>query len=78
MAKFQILRLLEHNQVLYVPKGTAEVVKTKSAGNGSEIPVDASGTIELDAAEAGALTSGQIAPLAAENVEGSAPRRSKR
>ena len=56
MAKFAVLRPIEHNQVLYAPKGGTGEVKTKSAGHGGEISVDASGTIDLDATAAEAFT----------------------
>lgn len=62
MAKFVVLRPVEHNQVLYVPQGSTEAATARSAGHGGEIPVEASGRIELDAAAAELLT-GQIAPL---------------
>lgn len=67
MTKFTVLRPIEHNQVLYMPQGASEAGKAKSAGNGGDIPVDASGTIELDAALAETFTGSQIAPFAAEN-----------
>lgn len=75
MAKFTVLRPIEHNQVLYTPQGATDAVKAKSAGNGGDIPVDASGAIELDAAIAGTFTGAQIAPLAADSP---AAKRTKR
>ncbi len=61
MAKFQVLTPVEHNLTLYVPKGTVAAHYTpvldadgKSTGytapsssNGSQVPVDSSGFIEL-------------------------------
>lgn len=75
MAKFTVLRPIEHNQVLYVPQGATEIVKVKSAGNGGEILVDASGAIELDAAIAATFTDSQIAPFAPDTP---AAKRTKR
>jgi len=77
MAKFTVLRPIEHNQVLYAPQGVTNEVNTKSAGHGGEIRVDASGTIELDAAAAEAFTGGQLASLAGPSTETPA-RRAKR
>lgn len=74
MAKFTVLRPIEHNQVLYMPHGATGIVKAKSGGNGGDIPVDASGAIELDAAVAEAFTGSQIAPVAADS---SAAKRTK-
>ncbi|HEV2425880.1 MAG TPA: hypothetical protein VGZ29_13710 [Terriglobia bacterium] len=65
MAKFTVLRPIEHNQILYVPQGAAGAARTKSAGNGGDIPVDASGAIELDAAAAETFTGSQVAPFSA-------------
>jgi hypothetical protein len=61
MAKFKVLRPIEHSLRLYVPAGAA-AEKTKSAAHGGEIAVDASGTIELSEAEAALLTRGQVEP----------------
>jgi hypothetical protein len=54
MAKYKILRPVEHNRKLYVP------ATAPSAADGTEIEVDASGSIELSDAEASQLTLGQI------------------
>jgi hypothetical protein len=78
MAKFAVLRPIEHNQVLYAPKGGTGEVKTKSAGHGGEISVDASGTIDLDATAAEAFTGGQVAPLPGPSVEAQSAKRPKR
>ncbi len=78
MAKYKVLKPIEHNQVLHVPQGTTKAVKVKSAGYGGEIPVDASGTIELDATAARACTAGQIAPPAPSSAEASSAKQIKR
>jgi hypothetical protein len=78
MLRYKVLKPVEHNQVLYVPQGATDAVKTKSVGSGAEIAVNASGIIELDPAAAGALSGGQIAPMAASGAEASSPKRSKR
>jgi hypothetical protein len=57
MAKYKILRPVEHDRKLYVP------ATAPSAADGTEIEVDASGSIELSDAEASQLTQGQIQPL---------------
>ena len=78
MAKFAVLRPIEHDQVHYAPKGGMGKAKTKSAGHGGEISVDASGTIELDATAAEAFTSRQVAPLANPSAEAPPVKRAKR
>jgi len=75
MAKFTVLRPIEYNQVLYMPQGPTDVVRAKSADNGGDIPVDASGAIELDAAVAETFTGSQIAPFAAETPAAKRPKR---
>jgi len=77
MAKFTVLRPIEHNQVLYAPKGGTGQVKTRSAGHGGEISVDASGTIELDATAAKSFTSGQVAPRADPPADAPPAKRAK-
>lgn len=63
MAKFNVLRPIEYNGKLYL-KQSSEVPKfVKSAGNGSDIPVDASGVIDLTEEQAAQFTLGQVAPL---------------
>jgi hypothetical protein len=78
MAKFTVLRPIEHDQVLYAPKGATNLVRTRSAGHGGEIPVDTSGIVDLDAAAAEAFSSGQVAPLAGPSAEAPPARRVKR
>lgn len=60
MSKYNVRRPIEHNQKLYLPQTTTGPEKVKSVGHGQEIPVDASGTIELSEREAQAFTGGQI------------------
>lgn len=78
MPKFQVLRPVEHNQILYLPKDSAAAAKVKSAGHGQDIPVDASGTIDLETEGATALTSGQIAPLEGPPESASQSKRTRR
>lgn len=63
MPKYRVLTPIEHNQTLYLPETNAAPASAKSVGNGRDIRVDGSGTIELDEAQASSLTQGQIAPL---------------
>lgn len=63
MTKFKVLRPIEHSLCLYLPAGTGAAEKAKSAAHGGDIPVDASGTIELSDAEATVLTRGQVEPI---------------
>ena len=65
MPKYRVVTAIEHNQILYLPEANAPVANAKSVSNGKDIPVDNSGTIELDGAQASSFTQGQIAPLAA-------------
>ncbi len=60
MAKFKVLRPIEHNQKLYVPEAADAPATTKSFGHGNDIPVDRAGWIDLGAEEAGRFTLGQI------------------
>ncbi len=60
MAKYKVLRPIEHNLRLYLPEVPDALPTVKSAGHGGEIPADASGTIELSEKEAAALIDGQI------------------
>ncbi len=78
MSQYRVLRPIEHNQVLYVPQGATEAVKTKSVGCGADIPVNASGTIELDPAAAKALNGGQIALIATPGADAPPEKRAKR
>ncbi len=61
MPKYKVLRAIEHNLKLYLPELPDAVATAKSAGNGSDIPVDASGSIELSESEAAAFIEGQVA-----------------
>jgi hypothetical protein len=56
MARYRVVRPIEHNQKLYVPATAV------SAGSGAEIVVDASGFVELSDQEAAQLTQGQVQP----------------
>jgi len=60
MAKYQVLSAIEKNHVLYVPKSAAAPAQLPSGSHGKLIPVDASGEIELDDAEAAQLVLGQV------------------
>lgn len=64
MPKYRVVTAIEHNQILYLPDTNAALANAKSVGNGKDIPVDNSGTIELNEAQVSSLTQGQIAPLA--------------
>ena len=64
MAKYKVVRPIEHNNKLYLPAGEATTGKAKSASHGGDIPVDSSGTIELTPQEAAHFTNGQLVPLA--------------
>ncbi len=66
MAKYKVLRPIEHNLRLYLaadawPQDGPKTIK--SAGHGNDIPVDTGGIIELSDAEAAAMTAGQIEPI---------------
>ena len=70
MAQFQVIRAIEHNQKLYLPRGSTAPDRIKSAAHGQDIAVDATGVIELNDREAAALSNGQVLPLkAAESRE---------
>ena len=62
MAKHKVLRALEHDLKLYVPKGCwpDRAVKAKSVANGQDIEVDDSGVIELSEKAAAALPAGVV------------------
>lgn len=62
MAKYQVLRPIEHNEKLYLPEHSHIPAAVKSAGNGQVISCDASGAIELNEAEAKVLLQGRIEP----------------
>ena len=63
MAKYKVLRPIEHDQKLYLPEMPDALPTVKSAGHGGDIPVDASGIIELSEPESAALVDGQIIPV---------------
>jgi hypothetical protein len=64
MAKFKVMAPVEHDLTLYLPQGVTPKGTVKSVGNGQEIPVNTSGEIELDEAQARALKRGQVVPVA--------------
>ncbi len=69
MAKFKIVRPVEYNHKLYLPRilGGEEISEVRtSAGSGREIPVDISGIIEITNQEAASFTLGQIELLRAQ------------
>lgn len=75
MPKYKIVKPIEHNQTLYLPETTAAPANAKSASHGKEIPVDTSGTIELDEAQASSFRHGQIAELPASSPVSEEPKR---
>ncbi|HUI42087.1 MAG TPA: hypothetical protein VL523_08970 [Terriglobia bacterium] len=77
MPKYKVLRPIEHNQTLYLPKDASAPSKAKSAGHGQEIQVDVSGTIELDSEQAQILVHGQTA-LVSESSGAGAGRKQAR
>ncbi len=60
MPKYQVLRPIEHNGKLYLPKVDDALPKAMSSSHGGEVPVEASGAVELAEKEALALDLGQI------------------
>jgi len=60
MPKYKVLRPIEHNQKLYMPETLTGPERVKSVGDGQEISVDASGTIELNEKEVQNFRQGQI------------------
>lgn len=74
MPKYKIARPIEHNQTLYLPETNAAPANAKSASHGMVIPVDASGTIELDEAQASSFRHGQIAALPASSSVSEEPK----
>jgi hypothetical protein len=61
MAKYKVLRPIEHSGRHYVPADHPNPPeKIFSGGNGAEIAVDRSGWIDLDDKEAAALVGGQV------------------
>jgi hypothetical protein len=71
MAKYKVLRPIEHNLKLYLPatpdSGPERSGRTPdrlpSGGHGLDIPLDTSGVIDLTEAEAAAMTAGQVEPI---------------
>ena len=78
MPKYKVLRPIEHNQKLYLPAAKTGPEKAKSVGDGQEISVDASGTIELDEKEAQRLKEGQIETISESAAPGAQSGRAKR
>jgi hypothetical protein len=60
MSQYKVLRPIEHNRKLYLPETKTGPERVKSVGDGQEIPVDASGTIDLNEKEAQRLKDGRI------------------
>ena len=66
MPKYRVLRAIEHNLKLYLPEDpnpdprNPKPDKIASSGHGLDIPVDASGVIDLTEAEAAPMVHGQI------------------
>lgn len=63
--RYEVLRVIEYNGKLYVPAPSEGPVSVRSAGNGSEIPVDRTGVIELTDQQAKQMTLDQVAPIKA-------------
>ncbi len=63
MAKYKVLRPIEHHSKLYLPANWPRPPKVISAGHGGEIPVDTGGIIELSPEENAGMTLGQVEPL---------------
>ncbi len=71
MAQYEVLRPIELDRKLYLPKSDADApAKARSAGDGSIIEVDASGVIELTPQEAKQMTAGQVKEIKAQKSEG--------
>jgi hypothetical protein len=77
MPKYKVRRAIEHNQKLYLPQTNTGPEKVKSVGHGQEIPVDASGTIELNEKEAQSFTDGQIEAISESADPGKQSKRGK-
>jgi hypothetical protein len=75
MPKYKVVKPIEHNQTLYLPETAAGPASVKSVSHGMEIPVDASGTIDLDETQATNFRHGQIAPHAEPSATGVEPKR---
>lgn len=76
MPEYKVLRPIEHNQKLYLPETQTGPERVKSVGDGQEIPVDASGTIDLNEKEAQGLRD-QIAAISESAEPGRQSRRIK-
>ncbi len=63
MAKYEVLRPIEHNGKLYLPKVDDALPTATSSSHGGEVPIDAGGFIELSEKEAALLDLGQIKPI---------------
>lgn len=77
MSKYRVRRPIEHNQKLYLPQTSTGPETVKSVSHGQEIPVDTSGTIELDDKEAQSLTNGQIEAISEPADPGKQSKRGK-
>ena len=78
MPKYTVLRPIEHNGKLYLPKDAPAPEKAKSAGNGQDLAVDVSGTIELNGLQAQALVNGQISTVSETSGAGTDRKPGKR
>lgn len=78
MAQYDVLRPIEYNGKLYVPTSDDAPAVTKSAGNGGNIPVDRSGTIDLPDGAASQFALGQIALVKAKTSKGPATTETKK
>ena len=77
MSRFKVRRPIEHNQKLYLPQTGTGPETVKSVGHGQEIPVDTSGTIELNDNEAQSLRDGQIEAITESVDSGKQSKRGK-
>ena len=77
MPNYKVRRAIEHNQKLYLPQTTTGPERVKSVCHGQEIPVDSSGTIELNEKEAQNLTNGQIEAISESADPGKQSKRGK-
>ncbi len=73
MPQYQVLHPIEHNGRLYLPAGHEAADTTRSAGNGSTIPADTTGVIELTPAETAALTGQQLRAITVKPAYGPTP-----
>ncbi|HXJ95021.1 MAG TPA: hypothetical protein VMT20_19445 [Terriglobia bacterium] len=77
MPKYKVRRPIEHNQKLYLPQTSTGPENVKSVSHGQEIPVDTSGTIELNEKEAQSLTDGQVEAISESADSGKQSKRGK-